>query len=166
MVGTEHFRNLEYRYSQSDDAAGGTDAQVTFGRAVLAGTVEPSGEMVQRMPHQNLLNDVATLAAHSLVKQATVSAEEFNAHVEDPDYAGPVHASAAVVLKKPSRIVVNAVLHTPDGQVVAEASGVFRREEAASTETVEAPGTAAQSALPPARFLSAFETPFGLVSLN
>ncbi len=165
MVGTEHFRNLEYRYAQSDEAAGGTDAQVTFGRAVLAGTVEPSGEMVQRMPHQNLLNDVATLAAHSLVKQATVSAEEFNAHVEDPDYAGPVRASAAVVLKKPSRIVVNAVLHTPEGQVVAEASGVFRREET-EADPMEAPGTLAQSALPPARFLSAFETPFGLVSLN
>ena len=92
MVGAQHFRNLEHQYTEADEATAGDDARVTFGRAVLEGTVTSSGDVVQRMPHHRLLSDVATLAANSLVKDAHVASDEFDVHVAVPDYEGPVQA--------------------------------------------------------------------------
>lgn len=150
---------------EADDAAAGNDARVTFGRAVLDGAVAPSGDVVQRMPHHNLLSDVATLAANSLVRDTQVTSDGFDVHVEAPDYEGPVQAVADVVLAQPDRYTVNAALRTPDGNIVAEASGGFKPSEETLSET--APDAAPSSpAVPPAQFLAAFETPVGMASMN
>jgi hypothetical protein len=166
MVGAQHFRNLEHQYTEADEATAGDDARVTFGRAVLEGTVTSSGDVVQRMPHHRLLSDVATLAANSLVKDAHVASDEFDVHVAVPDYEGPVQAMADVVLAQPDRYTVNAALRTPEGEVVAEASGVF--EPSDESLSVEAPEETAGdlTTLPPAQFLSAFDTPVGMASMN
>ena len=86
--------------------------------------------VLNRLPHQRLLTEAASLAAGSLEKEHVVTAEQFTVDVVDPEYEGPVVAVAEVVMAEPPRYVVEAELRRAEEEtLVAEAVGVFRPSE-------------------------------------
>lgn len=167
MVSEQHYQRLEDLYSPSDLVTG--NVAVGYGRAVLhgrLGSTAPDDGVVSRMPHQTLLNDAATLAAGSLEKEKKVTAEQFDASVLDPDYDGPVVAQAQIVLTEPPAMVVEAVLQTPNEEVVATARGVFRPSGVDLPEEPPESEADTDATLPPASFMPVFQTEHGMLCLN
>lgn len=167
MVGTQHHRRLEKMYAESEGARTGSRVMVSFGRALVDGSIDrTSGDVVPRMLHQHLLDDAAALAANSLDKTSAVTAKRFDAQVHDADYRGPVFATAQVVLALDEAYVVQAALQTPEGTTVATARGVFVSSGERLSADASTDETPQRGNLPPASFLSAHKTPFGMVSMN
>ena len=168
---------------------------MNFGRALLNAVVAeansgPVGD--EGTPHQKLMSDAAALAAGSLEKERTVTAENFDMNIEKPDYTGEVVATARVVMAQPPKFVVQVALVTNDGDVVAQGQGVYkpsgeelppdphpemdsedggalagmpgRPNDTAgpATPTAEEPAPEPQ----PATFMPVFPTPMGMVCLN
>jgi hypothetical protein len=170
MIAQQHFQRLKRIYtSSSASESSGQGVAISFGRAELDGVIEAatSGAVLNRMPHHRLLSDAASLAAGSLEKEHVVTAEQFTVDVVDPDYEGPVVATAEVAMAEPPRYVVEAELWTEEGALVAEAMGVFRPSEndlpsvpdgGDEQEPVPSP--------PPASFMPVHTTPYGLLCLN
>ncbi len=172
MVANQHFQRLKHIYTSAPSDPAAENIAIAYGRAELEGRIEDieSGAIVDRMPHHRLLSDAAALAAGSLEKEHFVTTDQFSIDVVDSDYEGPVFASAEVVLVEPPRSVVEAVLVTDDGKLVAEARGVFQRSEndlppdpepEASDPDVEAIDTP-----PPASIMPVQSTPYGMLCLN
>ena len=167
MVRNEHFQKLKHLYVSTLSDLPSPSVTVAFGQAQLRSALD-AAETSQAPPsYPDVLNDVATLAAGSLEKQQMVTAEQMDTEVMAPGYEGPVVASARVVLAQPPKFVVEAVVKTPDGAIVAEGRGVFRPSEQALPSVPDDvdPPTDGED-LPPATFIPIFATPFGPVCLN
>jgi acyl-coenzyme A thioesterase PaaI-like protein len=170
MVRNPHFRRLEHIYTSS--SAGDSDgrASVTYGRSLLRGTIEDgaSAALVNRMPHQTLLSDAATLAASTLEKEKAMAAEHFTVNLADADYRGPVLATAQVVVAQPPRFVVEAALRNPDGDLIAQATGVFKPSgtELPDDPNPDAAGDREEPTPRPAAFMPVFPTRYGMLCLN
>jgi hypothetical protein len=171
MVANQHFQRLKHIYASDPAGPAGDRVAISYGRAELDGMIDAaqSTAVGDQLPHHRLLSDAATLAAGSLEKEHVVTAEQFAVDVVNPDYEGPVVASAEVALAEPPRTVVQAVLVDEDGELVAEAKGVFRPSEnhlppdpapEEKNETDDAPTP------PPASFMPVHTTPYGYVCLN
>lgn len=169
MVANQHFRRLKHIYNSSPSGPAGDEIGISYGRAEIDGTIDAvrSDAIVNRMPHHRLLSDVASLAAGSLEKERFVTAEQFTLDIANPDYQGPVVASAEVVLVEPPRYVVQAVLLSDSGELVAEATGVFRPgdDHLPPDPSPEEDGDAV-STPPPASFMPVHTTPYGMLCLN
>ncbi len=194
MTKNKHFRRLEHIYA-SDLPSGAGNVSVNFGRALLNAVVAeansgPFGD--EGTPHQKLMSDAAALAAGSLEKERTVTAENFDVNIKMPDYTGEVVATARVVMAQPPKFVVQVALVTNDGDVVAQGQGVYKpsgedlppdpHPEMDSDEggaLAGAPGRPNDTAGPatptaeesapepqPASFMPVFPTPMGMMCLN
>lgn len=169
MVANQHFRRLKHIYNSIPPEPVGEDISISYGRAELEGTIETveAGAIVNRMPHHRLLSDAASLAAGSLEKEHFVTAEQFTLEIVDGEYEGPVVASAEVVLVEPPRYVVQAVLVSAAGDLVAEAKGVFRPgEDHLPPDPSPNDEGEVDSSPPPASFMPVHTTPYGVVCLN
>jgi hypothetical protein len=171
MVANQHFQRLKRIYASGDAEPAGDQIAISYGRAELEGTIDgvQARAIVEEMPHHRLLSDAAALAAGSLEKEHYVTAEQFTIDIADSEYRGPVVASAEVVMAEPPRYVVRAAMVNEEGELVAEARGVFRPGDndlppVPSTDEESAP--AAASAPPPASFMPVHTTPYGVVCLN
>jgi len=119
------------------------------------------------MPHHRLLSDAASLAAGSLEKEHAVTAEQFSVDVVDPDYDGPVVVTADVVMAEPPRYVVEGQLWSEEGELVAEAMGVFRpSEHDLPAAPVDGNDGERAPTPPPASFMPVHTTPYGVLCLN
>jgi hypothetical protein len=170
MVAKEHFQRLKHMYASTPSGPAGDKLAISYGRAELEGTLEgvDSGAVNNQLPHRRLLSDAATLAAGSLEKEHVVATEQLTFEIVNSDYEGPVVASAEVVLVEPPRSVVQAVLVDDDGELIAEARGVFQPGDddlppAPATEETEVED---DSTPPPASFMPVHTTPFGVLCLN
>jgi hypothetical protein len=180
MAAIRHHQRLEQMYATSRSAVDNASVAVGYGRAELRGDAPSldSPDVAAGIPYQQLLTDVASLAAGSIEKEHVVSAEQFQVDVVDGEYRGPLVASAQVLMAQPPRSVVQAVLRTPDGEVVARAIGVFHPTstnlpELLSSEigdgehTADVSSTSADRSAPrPATFMPIYPTPFGPLCLN
>jgi hypothetical protein len=192
MIKNEHFRRLEHIYSSELSESNTGSVSVNFGRALLNGRLTGESDSTvagNDLPHQKLMSDAAALAAGSLEKERTVTAENFDMNVQMPDYRGDVVATARVVMAQPPKFVVQAALLTPDGDVIAEAQGVYKpsdqelppdpHPDLESTGSVSMPGRANTDATPgaptaeepapepqPATFMPVFPTQMGMLCLN
>lgn len=181
MAEVKHHRRLEqiYRSSSTDTSAG--RVSVDFGRSRLDAHLEASAtpdSVTTQLTHQKLLSDAAALAAGSLEKEETVKADNFSSDVQMPDYSGPVVATGRVVVAQPPKIVVESVLLTPNGDVVATGRGAFEPSgeplpdqptaetaSEATSDTIKDPITG-ESELEPATFMPIFATETGVLCLN
>ncbi len=127
MVAQQHYQRLKHLYSaaSSEHATGPVD--ISYGYAEVVGAIdgETDRALVPHVPHQQLLADVASLAAGSVEKEGRLSLERFNMSVSQPDYQGSVQANAEVVLAEPPRYHVRATLFGEDGNEIAEALAFF-----------------------------------------
>jgi hypothetical protein len=188
MAEVKHHRRLEQMYRSSSDDTPAGRVSVVFGRARLDAQLEASAtpdSVATQLTHQKLLSDAAALAAGSLEKEETVKADNFSSDVQMPDYSGPVVATARVVVAQPPKIVVESVLLTPDGDVVATGRGAFEPSgeplpeqpagdapsadasaaDAPASDAIEDPITGS-SDLEPAAFMPIFTTETGVLCLN
>jgi hypothetical protein len=188
MARLRHYQRLEQMYSASPAAMENPSVAVSYGRAELRGDAAPDAHprLAAGMPHQQLLTDVASLAAASIEKEHVVSAEQFQVEVVDGEYRGPLVASAEILFAQPPRSVVRAVLRSPDGEVVAHGTGVFHPtsvdlpddlpidldevdsadEGGASPSNSRREESSDRSAPRPAAFMPVHPTPFGPLCLN
>lgn len=168
MVASQHFQRLKNIYTSAPSGPAQDRVAISYGRAELDGSIESvhSGPIVNRMPHHRLLSDAASLAAGSLEKEHVVTAEQFAVDIEDPDYEGPVVASAQVTIAEPPRYVVQVVLLTENGDLVAEATGVFRPSDDALPSDPSPEEDTTVPMPPPALFMPVHLTPYGMVCLN
>lgn len=169
MVTQKHFQRLKHMYASSHPEQ--KEVGISFGRVELDGTLEAveSEGALNRMPHHRLLSDAASLAAGSLEKEHTVTAEEFTVTVVTPDYSGPVVATAEVVMAEPPRYVVEAELWSEEEVLVADAMGVFRPGETdlpPVPEGGESEDEPDNGSPPPASFMPVHTTPYGVLNLN
>lgn len=127
MVAQQHYQRLKHLYSTdpADNVTGPVD--ISYGYAELVGVVDDntSAPTLNRMPHQQLLSDAASLAAGSVEKEKQLSMERFNVSVNQPAYEGSVRAAAEVVLAEPPRYHVRATLFGEEGEELAEALAFF-----------------------------------------
>ena len=169
MVAQQHFQRLKRMYTSASSASSEQGVAISFGRAELDGTIEAatSEAVLNRMPHHRILSDASSLAAGSLEKEHVVAAEQFAVDVVDPDYEGPVVATATVVMAEPPHYVVEAELWTNEGVLVAEAMGVFHPSE---NDLPSAPDNGEEDdsvpSPPPASFMPVHTTPYGVLCLN
>lgn len=169
MVAQNHFQRLKHIYTSSSPSS--DRVAISFGRAELDGTIEAvaSDAVLNRMPHHRLLSDAASLAAGTLEKERVVTAEQFTVDVEDPDYQGPVAATAEVVMAEPPHYVVQAELWSEEGKLVAEAIGTFRPSDSDLPADPSGEGEADDASVPappPASFMPVHTTPYGMLCLN
>jgi len=168
MAASQHTERLKQIYVSKPSTPAGERVAISYGHAELDAEISASDEGTVRtkLPHQRLLSDVASLAAGSLEKDRFVEMEQFHFDVDEPDYTGPVVASADVVLAEPPRFVVDAILLTETGELVAEATGVFRPGDEALPST-PLPEEADEAPVPePASFMPVHTTPYGMLCLN
>lgn len=168
MVAQQHFQRLKRMYTSASPGSSGEDVAISFGRAELDGAIEAakSEAVLNRMPHHRLLSDAASLAAGTLEKKHVVTAEQFTVDVTDPDFEGPVVATAEVAMAEPPRYVVEGRLWSEEGDLVAEAMGVFRPSE---NDLPTVPDTDQGDVVPtppPASFMPVHTTPYGVLCLN
>lgn len=170
MVANQHFQRLKHIYTATPSGGAADEVSIAYGRAELDGTVnaEPVGAIGEQTPHRRLLSDAAALAAGSVEKEHYVTTEQFSIDVIDPGHDGPVVASAEVVLAEAPRYVVQAVMVDDDGEVIAEARGVFRASDTAlpADPSPEQDEDASDSTPPPASFMPVQTTPYGMLCLN
>jgi len=195
MTKNKHFRRLEHIYASELPSSTPSRVSVNFGRALLNASVsadEHTALSETGMSHQKLLSDAAALAAGSLEKESTVTAENFDMNIQQPDYTGDVVATARVVMAQPPKFVVEVALVTKEGDIIAEGQGVYKpsgedlppdphpeldasdapgvgatpgranRNAGPATPTAEEPAPEPQ----PASFMPVFPTPMGMVCLN
>ena len=144
---------------------------ISYGRAQLDGTIEDvaADAVRNRMPHQRLLSDAASLAAGTLEKEHVVTAEQFTLDVVNPDYEGPVSATADVVMAEPPHYIVQAQLWGETDELVAEATGTFRPSDDALPAAPHAEDDDEDPSLPsppPASFMPVHTTAVGTLCLN
>lgn len=140
---------------------------ISYGRAEVEASVDSTNEaIVAQLPHHRLLNDVASLAAASLEKEHVVNAEQFAVDVHEPEYEGPVVASAEVVLADPPRFIVHAVLRGREGELIADATGVFRPNKNTLPPDPAPHQTEGALSPRPAAFMPIHVTPVGWICLN
>jgi len=168
MVAQQHYQRLKHLYTDasSEHATGPVD--ISYGYAEVVGVIEEEvgRSVVTRVPHQQLLTDVASLAAGSVEKEGQLSLEHFNVSVNQPDYRGSVRASAEVVLAEPPRYHVRATLFGEDGEELAEALAFF---EPSGKDLPPDPAPEAEAegtAPPPAPFMPIHVTRCGSLCLN
>jgi len=171
MVASQHFQRLKRIYTSGDAEPSGDRIAISYGRAELEGTIEgvQARAIVEEMPHHRLLSDAAALAAGSLEKEHYVTAEQFTIDIAESEYEGPVVASAEVVMAEPPRYVVRAVMVDDEGELVAEAQGVFRpgdNDLPPAPSTDDEASDSEESTPPPASFMPVHTTPYGVVCLN
>lgn len=170
MVANQHFQRLKHIYTDTPSGEAADQIGIGYGRAELNGTVqaEPSGAIGEPPPHRQLLSDAAALAAGSLEKEHYVTTDQFSIDLIDPDYDGPVQASAEVVMVETPRYVVRAVMLDDAGEPVAEAQGVFRASDNDLPPDPSPEQDEEESAPtpPPASFMPVHTTPYGLLCLN
>jgi len=170
MAINEHFQRLRHIYSSKPSTPDGDRVNLSYGHAELDAWLEVTDRdaILTRLPHHRLLSDVAALAAGSVEKDRRMDAEQFTVTVEEPDHEGPVVASADVVLAEPPRYVVYAMLLSESGDLVAEATGVYRPgDKTLPPDPAPEKGTDERSSHPePASFMPVHTTPFGMVCLN
>lgn len=167
MVRNEHFQKLEQLYVSALSDLPSPHVSVSYGQAQLRSALDDAA-VPANTPYQDVLKDVATLAAGSLEKERMVTAEQLDTEVVAPDYRGPVIADARVILAQPPRFIVEAVVQTPDGDRVANAQGVFRpsQQTLPSVPDDVTPTAPSDEELPPATFMPIFATPYGALCLN
>lgn len=169
MVAQQHYQRLKHLYSTdpADSVTGPVD--ISYGYAELVGTIEEgaSSTALNRMPHHQLLGDAASLAAGSVEKEGQLAMERFNLSVNQPEYDGPVRATAEVVLAEPPRYHVRATLFGGDGEELAEALAFFEPsgEELPPDPAPEADDERAPPP-PPAPFMPVEVTRYGVLCLN
>jgi len=168
MIAQKHFQRLKHIYTAAASGGGEEAVAISFGRAELDGRIEAvaSDAVLNRMPHQRLLTDAASLAAGSLAKEHVVTAEQFTVDVVVPEYDGPVVATAEVVMAEPPRSVVRAELWAEDEMLVAEAMGVFRPSTDALPSDPDPDADNDRPSPPPASFMPVHTTPYGTLCLN
>ncbi|MCS3677072.1 hypothetical protein [Salinibacter ruber] len=170
MVAQQHYQRLKHLYSaaSSEHATGPVD--ISYGYAEVVGAIdgETDRALVPHVPHQQLLADVASLAAGSVEKEGRLSLERFNMSVSQPDYQGSVQANAEVVLAEPPRYHVRATLFGEDGNEIAEALAFFEPsgEALPPDPAPEADAEADGTAPPPAPFMPVHVTQYGSLCLN
>jgi hypothetical protein len=114
-----------------------------------------------------MLADAASLAAGSLVEDHVVVAEQFDMHVLQPGYSGPVTASARVAIAQPPRFRVEVQLVNEEGEVLARGSGVFAPSAIELPPDPDPDQEVSSGAKPePAVYASVWPTPFGFLHLN
>jgi len=168
MVAQQHYQRLKHLYAANvaEDDTGPVD--ISYGYAELTGIVEPSSssDVVNRTPFQRHLTDVASLAAGSVEKKERLAMEYFSLSVEQPDYRGPVRGTAEVVFAEPPQYHVRALLLDEEDKPIAESLAIF---EPSGEELPPDPAPKADdedSAPPPAPFMPAHVTPYGVLCLN
>lgn len=168
MTANAHFQRLKHIYASNAPMNGGEHLAISYGHAELNGWMvkQAEGTSGAQHPYQRLLRDVASLAAGTLEKEHIIDAEQFTVNVHDSGYEGPVVVTADVVLAEPPRFVVHASLLDGRGEVLAEATGIFR-PGAHALPPGPAPDQQAPASAPrPASFMPVFLTPVGLLCLN
>ncbi|MFP4227345.1 MAG: hypothetical protein ACLFTE_00800 [Salinivenus sp.] len=172
MAAHSHFQRLKHIYSSRTSGTEEKHVAISFGRAELDASLDPAGEAtVSQLPHHRLLSDVASLAAASVEKERAVSAERFSFTVHQPNYDGAVVAIAEVVLADPPRFIVQAILRGSEGELIADATGVFRPNKSTlppdPAPDDPAPDQDEETVSPrPAAFMPIHFTPVGWVCLN
>ena len=103
MVAQQHYQRLKHLYAAApaENATGPVD--ISYGYAEIVGIVEgrPADSLANRVPHQQILADAASLAAGSVEKEELLAMDRFNLSMNNPDYRGAVQATAEVVLAEP-----------------------------------------------------------------
>lgn len=169
MVGNQHYQRLKHIYTTNPSDPSTGEVAISYGHAEIDGVIEdaqPEG-IVNRMPQQKLLSDAASLAAGSVEKERLLTAEQFNVSVEDPAYRGTVVASAEVMVAEPPRYHVHAVLMSENGDLVAEALGIFApTEEGLPPDPSPGEEEEDDPVLAPASFMPVHATKYGILCLN
>lgn len=170
MVTSEHFQRLKHIYTSSGTTTSAEDLVISYGTAELHGTID-SGQpkaVGDAITHHQLLRDVASLAAGTVEKEHFVTVDSFMLNIIDSSYAGPVRASAEIVLAEPPRYIVEAVLVTPDDEVIAEAQGTFEPGDTPlpSDPVPDDQQEDASGWTSPASFMPIHTTPYGVLCLN
>lgn len=169
MVANEHYQRLKHLYAAASEHAPGR-IDISYGYAEVDGVLEEqsSGELLNRMSHQRLLSDVASLAAGSVEKEGLLTLERFTLSVSRPDYRGSVLATAEVVVAEPPRYHVRAVMIDEDGEEVAEALALFEPtgEELPPDPAPELEDEQETPTPPPAPFMPIHATQYGILCLN
>lgn len=168
MVAHQHYQRLKHLYAveSTDHVTGPVD--ISYGYAKVVGVIEEDAHHspLNRVPHQQLLTDVASLAAGSVEKEGQLSLEHFNLSVHQPDYQGSVQATAEVVLAEPPRYHVRATLFGDDGERLADALAFFE-PSGKDLPPDPAPEAEEEGAVPPpAPFMPVHVTPYGPLCLN
>jgi hypothetical protein len=169
MVAQQHYQRLKHLYAADPAETVTGPVEISYGFAELVGIVEgtPSTPVLNRTPHRRLLNDVASLAAGSVEKEAQLSMKRFNLSANHPEYEGPVRASAEVVLAEPPRYHVRATLFGDDGEKLAEALTFFEPSgEDLPPDPAPEESNEQAPAPPPAPFMPVRMTEYGVLCLN
>ena len=168
MVAQQHYQRLKHLYAAdaADHASGPVD--ISYGYAELGGMVDASASssVLNRIPFQQLLSDVSSLAAGSVEKEEMLAMDYFSLSVDRPEYRGPVRGTAEVIFAEPPRYHVRAVLRDDEDNLVAEALALF---EPSGEELPPDPAPEANEegeAPPPAPFMPVHVTPYGVLCLN
>ncbi len=168
MVAQQHYQRLKHLYAThaAENATGPVD--ISYGFAELVGVVKGSSPtaVLNRMPFQELLSDVSSLAAGSVEKKERLAMKHFSLSVERPEYRGPVRGTAEVIFAEPPRYHVRAVLRNEEDEPVAEALALF---EPSGEKLPPDPAPEADNEIatpPPAPFMPVHVTPYGVLCLN
>jgi len=168
MVAQQHYQRLKHLYAaaSADPAAGPVDISYGYAEIVDVLDDEQGDGLLNRVPHQQLLSDAASLAAGSVEKEARLTMDRFSLSVNRSDYRGPVRAHAEVVLAEPPRYHVRATLFGEEGEEIAEALAFFvpSGEELPPDPAPEMDADA--PAPPPAPFMPVHVTRYGTLCLN
>lgn len=167
MVAQQHYQRLKHLYAAASTEHATGPVDISYGYAEVVGVIEEAGRsLLSRVPHQQLLADVSSLAAGSVEKEGQLSLERFNLSVNQPDYRGSVRATAEVVLAEPPRYHVRATLFGDDGEALADALAFF---EPSGEDLPPDPAPEAEDegpAPPPAPFMPIHITRYGPLCLN
>ena len=170
MVAQQHYQRLKHLYAAASPEHATGPVDISYGYAEVVGVIEGEADraLVTRVPHQQLLADVASLAAGSVEKEGQLTLERFNLSVSQPGYRGSVRASAEVVLAEPPRYPVRATLFGEEGNEIAEALAFFEPsgEALPPDPAPEADAEADGSTPPPAPFMPVHVTRYGSLCLN
>lgn len=172
MINSQHFRRLEHIYADKPMSPREmNNVAVSMGRAELSAQIDTdqlSPQAIANHAHyHDMLADAASLAAGSLVEDHVVVAEQFDMHVLQPGYSGPVTASARVAIAQPPRFRVEVQLVNEEGEVLARGSGVFAPSAIELPPDPDPDQEVSSGAKPePAVYASVWPTPFGFLHLN
>lgn len=168
MVAQQHYQRLKHLYAAASTEHATGPVDISYGFAEVVGVIEEEAgrTMLNRVPHQQLLADVSSLAAGSVEKEGQLSLERFNLSVSQPDYRGSVRATAEVVLAEPPRYHVRATLVDDEGDELANALAFFE-PSGEDLPPDPAPDTDDEGRVPPpAPFMPIHITRHGTLCLN
>lgn len=164
MAGSTHFQRVKHIYASGLSAPTLHRVSLGYGRATLEASLN-DGPEAPHMSSYLLMSAAAALAAGTVEKDYVVVPLQFVVRVLDATYEGPVVATAEVLLVDgSSSSFVRAVLRSPEGRPLAEATGVFqpggnRLPDMGIFDEREAPSH-------PASLMPVYPTPVGLLCLN